>query len=53
MTEAGEGRDVARLLRVLAVRAFVLAVFAALAGLTTVAMALALVGCGLLFARSR
>ena len=45
-----ETTDLIRLLRQFGVRALVLAAVAAVAGFTTVTMALALAGCGLLFA---
>jgi hypothetical protein len=45
-----ETADLIRLLDRLAVRALVVTAVAALVGYTTVAMALGLVGCGLLFA---
>ncbi|MEV6900419.1 hypothetical protein [Amycolatopsis sp. NPDC051372] len=48
-----ETMDLVRLLRRFGVRALALAAVAALVGYTTVAMALALVGFGLLFARPK
>ncbi|MFI5592089.1 hypothetical protein ACIA5G_44070 [Amycolatopsis sp. NPDC051758] len=48
-----EATDLTRLLRLFGVRALVLAAVTALVGFTTVAMALALAGFGLLFAPVR
>lgn len=45
-----ETTDLVRLLRLFGLRALVLTAVAALVGFTTVALALGLVGCGLLFA---